>query len=69
MSMIISYVIGFFASFVACALYNQQCKEGEEINMAQAVITSLVWPVALLFVVLMLIWNALEKVFNSISKK
>ena len=69
MSMIISYIIGFLATFVACALYNQQCKEGEEINMAQAVITSLVWPMALLFVVLVLIWNALEKVFNSISKK
>jgi ABC-type sugar transport system permease subunit len=67
--MIISYVIGFFAAFVACALHNQQCKEGEEINMAQAVITSLVWPMALLFVVLMLIWKVLEKIFNSISKK
>lgn len=69
MSMIISYVIGFLATFVACALYNQQCKAGEEINMPQAVITSLVWPMALLFVVLMLVWNALEKVFTSISKK
>ena len=69
MSMIISYIIGFFATFVACALYNQQCEVGEEINMPQAVITSLVWPMALLFVVLMLVWNALEKVFNSISKK
>ena len=69
MSMIISYIIGFFATFIACALYNQQCKAGEEINMPQAVITSLVWPLALVFVVLMLIWNALEKVFNSISKK
>ena len=69
MSMIISYIIGFFATFVACALCNQQCKAGEEINMPQAVITSLVWPVALLFVVLMLIWKALEKVFNTISKK
>ena len=29
--MIISYILGFFATFVACALYNQQCKEGEEI--------------------------------------
>jgi uncharacterized protein HemY len=67
--MIISYVIGFLATFVACALYNQQCKAGEEINMPQAVITSLVWPMALLFVVLMLVWNALEKVFTSISKK
>ena len=69
MSMIISYIIGFLATFVACALYNQQCEEGEEINMAQAVITSLVWPMALLFVVLMLIWKVLEKIFNSISKK
>ena len=67
--MITSYIIGFFATFVACALYNHHCKVGEEINMAQAVITSLVWPMALLFVVLMLVWNALEKVFNSISKK
>jgi ABC-type sugar transport system permease subunit len=67
--MIISYVIGFFATFVACALYNQQCEEGEEIHMVQAVITSLVWPMALLFVVLMLIWKVLEKIFNSISKK
>jgi hypothetical protein len=69
MSMIISYIIGFFAAFVACALYNHQCKVGEEISMPQAVITSLVWPVALLFVVLMLIWKVLEKIFNSISKK
>lgn len=69
MSMIISYIIGFFATFVACALYNQQCKVGEEINMPQAVITSLVWPMALLFVVLMLIWKILEKIFNLISKK
>lgn len=69
MSMIISYILGFLATFVACALYNQQCKAGEEINMPQAVITSLVWPMTLLFVVLMLIWNVLEKVFNSISKK
>ena len=67
--MIISYIIGFLATFVACALYNQQCEAGEEINMPQAVITSLVWPMALLFVVLMLIWKVLEKVFNSISKK
>ena len=42
--MITSYILGFFATFVACALYNHQCKVGEEINMAQAVITSLVWP-------------------------
>ena len=69
MSMIISYVIGFFATFVACALYNQQCKEGEDINMAQAVITSLVWPIALVCVVLVVLWNGLEKIFNSISKK
>ena len=69
MSMIISYVIGFFAIFVAYALYNSRCKAGEEVNMTHAVIASLVWPMALLFVVLVLIWNALEKVFNSISKK
>jgi len=69
MSMIISYVIGFFATFVACALYNQQCKAGEEVNMTHAVITSLVWPIALVCVVLMLIWKVLEKIFNSISKK
>ena len=69
MSMIISYILGFLATFVACALYNQQCKAGEEINMPQAVITSLVWPMVLLFVVLMLIWKVLEKIFDSISKK
>lgn len=69
MSMIISYVIGFLAAFVAYAFYNSKCKVGEEVNMTHAVITSLIWPIALLFVMLMLIWNALEKVFNSISKK
>ena len=67
--MITSYIIGFFATFVACALYNQQCETGEEINMPQAVITSLIWPIALVGVVLMLIWKVLEKIFNSISKK
>jgi len=69
MSMIISYILGFFTTFVACALYNQQCKAGEEINMAQAVITSLVWPIALVCVVLVVLWNGLEKIFTSISKK
>jgi len=69
MSMIISYILGFFATFVACALYNHQCKAGEEINMAQAVITSLVWPIALVGVVLVIFWNGLEKIFTSISKK
>jgi hypothetical protein len=69
MSMIISYVIGFFAIFVAYALYNSKCKVGEEVNMTHAVIASLVWPIALVCVVLVLIWNGLEKIFNSISKK
>jgi vacuolar-type H+-ATPase subunit I/STV1 len=67
--MIISYVIGFFAIFVAYALYNSKCKAGEEVNMTHAVIASLVWPIALVCVVLVLIWNALEKIFNPISKK
>ena len=69
MSMIISYVIGFFAIFVAYALYNSKCKAGEEVNMTHAVIASLVWPIALVCVVLVLIWNILEKIFKSISKK
>ena len=69
MSMIISYVIGFFAIFVAYALYNSKCKAGEEVNMTHAVIASLVWPIALVCVVLVLIWNGLEKIFKSISKK
>jgi vacuolar-type H+-ATPase subunit I/STV1 len=67
--MIISYIIGFFAIFVAYAFYNSKCKAGEEVNMTHAVIASLVWPIALVVVVLVLIWNTLEKVFNSISKK
>jgi len=69
MSMIISYILGFFAIFVAYALYNSKCKAGEEVNMTHAVIASLVWPIALVCVVLVILWNALEKVFNSISKK
>ena len=67
--MIISYIIGFFATFVAYALYNSRCEVGEEVNMTHAVIASLVWPIALVGVVLALIWHVLEKVFNSISKK
>ena len=67
--MITSYIIGFFATFVAYALYNSRCKVGEEVNMTHAVIASLVWPITLVGVVLVLIWTVLEKVFNSISKK
>ena len=67
--MIISYVIGFFAIFVAYAFYNSKCKVGEEVNMTHAIIASLVWPIALVCVVLVLIWNGLEKIFTSISKK
>jgi len=69
MSMIISYVIGFFAIFVAYALYNSKCKAGEEVNMTHAVIASLVWPIALVGVMLVILWNGLEKIFTSISKK
>ena len=69
MSMIISYILGFFAIFVAYALYNSKCKAGEEVNMTHAVIASLVWPIALLCVVLVVLWNGLEKIFTSISKK
>jgi len=29
----------------------------------------LVWPIALVCVVLVILWNALEKIFNPISKK
>ena len=67
--MITSYIIGFFTTFVAYALYNSRCEAGEEVNMTHAVIASLVWPIALVGVVLVLIWSVLEKVFNSISKK
>jgi TRAP-type mannitol/chloroaromatic compound transport system permease small subunit len=67
--MIISYVIGFLAAFVAYAFYNSKCKVGEEVNMTHAVITSLVWPIALVGVVLVILWNGLEKIFKSISKK
>jgi len=69
MSMIISYIIGFFAIFVANALYNSRCKAGEEVNMNHAVIASLVWPITLIIALLAIIWDALGKVFNSISKK
>ena len=69
MSMIISYILGFFATFVAYALYNSKCKVGEEVNMTHAVIASLVWPIALVCVVLVIFWNGLEKIFTSISKK
>ena len=69
MSMIISYIIGFFATFVACALYNSKCETCREIPMPSAFFVSLIWPIALLFVVLMLIWKVLEKIFDSISKK
>lgn len=67
--MITSYIIGFFATFIAYALYNSRCEVGEEVNMTHAVIASLVWPIALVGVVLVMLWTVLEKVFNSISKK
>jgi Co/Zn/Cd efflux system component len=67
--MITTYIIGFLAAFVAYAFYNSKCKVGEEVNMTYAVIASLVWPIALLCVVLVILWNTLEKIFNPISKK
>ncbi len=67
--MITAYIIGFFITFVAYAFYNSKCKIGEEVNMTHAIIASLVWPIALVCVVLIILWNALEKIFNPISKK
>jgi Na+/proline symporter len=67
--MIISYILGFFATFVACALYNQQCKAGDEISMPQATLSSILWPISLTMALLAIFWNGLEKIFTSISKK
>jgi len=66
MSMITIYIIGFFATFVACAVYNHQCKVGDEINMPVAVFTSLVWPLTIAAVLLGLIWAMLEKILENI---
>ncbi len=67
--MITAYIIGFFATFVACAIYNHQCRIGEEISMPPAVFASLIWPITITAALLGMIWNVLEKIFNSISKK
>ena len=66
MSMITIYIIGFFVTFMACAVYNHQCRIGNEINMPVAVFTSLVWPLTIAAVLLGLIWAMLEKILENI---
>ena len=67
--MITAYIIGFFATFVACAIYNHQCPLGEEIGMPPAVFASAIWPVTITATLLLTVYNILETVFNMISKK
>ena len=67
--MIISYIIGFFATFVVCALYNSKCETCREIPMPSAFFVSLIWPISLAAVVIAVFYDLLGKIFNSISKK
>ena len=69
MSMFISYVIGFFATFMFCAVYNNKCKAGNEMDMRAAFLTSLLWPISLAALVVAALYDILDKIFKSISKK
>jgi len=67
--MITAYIIGFFITFVLGAFYNQRCKIKNEIPVGVVIIASLIWPVTLLALVLAVLYDLLEKIFDSISKK
>ena len=67
--MIISYIIGFFITFISGALYNNKCKTCHEIPMSAAFFVSLIWPISLAAVVIAVFYDLLGKIFNSISKK
>jgi hypothetical protein len=67
--MIIAYIIGFFITFVLGAFYNQRCKIKNEIPVGIVIIASLIWPVTLAALVLAALYDLLEKIFDSISKK
>ena len=67
--MITIYIIGFFVTFILCAIYNHQCKAGDEIGMPPAVFASAIWPVTISASLLLTVYNILETVFNMISKK
>jgi cellobiose-specific phosphotransferase system component IIC len=67
--MITAYIIGFFITFVLGAFYNQRCKIKNEIPVGVVIIASLIWPVTLAALVLAALYDLLEKIFDSISKK
>ena len=67
--MIIGYIIGFFITFIAGALYNNKCETCREIPMSSAFFVSLIWPISLAAVVIAVFYDLLGKIFNSISKK
>ena len=67
--MITTYIIGFFITFVLGAFYNQRCKIKNEIPVGVVIIASLIWPVTLAALVLAALYDLLEKIFDSISKK
>jgi len=67
--MITAYIIGFFVTFITFALYNQQCKIGDEIEMSVSVFASLAWPMTAAAALIAVVYAMLEKLFNLISKK
>ena len=67
--MITAYIIGFFITFVLGAFYNQRCKIKNEIPVGVVIIASLIWPMTLAALVLAALYDLLEKIFDSISKK
>jgi hypothetical protein len=67
--MITAYIIGFFATFMFCAVYNNKCKAGNEMDMRAAFLTSLLWPISLAALVVAVFYDILRKIFDSISKK
>lgn len=68
MAYLLTYILGIFATLMSLVMINHNLKSDEEINMSAAVISSILWPAAILIGLIAGIVKGILKVYNHFAK-
>lgn len=65
---ILTYILGFFATFMSLVMLNQTSKPGEEMSMPAVVISSMVWPVSMTVGLIVGVFKGVSSVYKHFAK-
>ena len=65
---LLTYILGFFATFMSLIMLNYNSKPGEEMSMPAAVISSIIWPVSMFIGLTVGVFKGISSVYNHFAK-